>query len=127
MQALSEPRERRSVDVKGTTYEITAWLEEDKRDKEVSTEELDLIQATNLLRVKAGFKVFGATGRAALWIRVLSHSEPAMLQVYIQRTLCMHAVLTRVYRSSRSSGCASGRDGGRVYYHSEPLNGRGKS
>ena len=70
-----------SVEVKGTTYEVTGWLEDDKRDKEISLEELDLIQATNHLRVKAGLKLFGATGRAALCVRVLSHSEPAMLQV----------------------------------------------
>ena len=32
------------------------------------------------MQVRAGIRLFGATGKAAVWVRVLSHTEPAMLQ-----------------------------------------------
>lgn len=77
-----------NVEVKGTTYEVTGWLGTDKQDKEITMEDLNMIQATNYLRVRAGVRLFGATGKAALCVRVLSHTEPAMLQEFTVERVC---------------------------------------
>lgn len=65
-----------------SSYEVTAYLPDKAADTVFTLEELDLIQRVDDLRVKAGFKAIGGTGKAAVSIVVLMQSEAVNVEEY---------------------------------------------
>ena len=70
-----------AVNVAHKGYEIVCWINtEGEGETEVSYEDLGLIQQVNELRVKVmGLRFNNSVHRACVRVRVISHSEPCMV------------------------------------------------
>lgn len=68
-----------NVNLAARGYEVLGWIHTD-RDLDVKTEDLDLVQQVNPLRVRVmGFRVHAAGVSPCIRVRIISLSEPCMM------------------------------------------------